>query len=749
MKNSGASESTEIASHVSNTQHTSGVAKSERNYDLTVQDIENQNMQVAIEIETPIVMGTSVNQQQHTVQDIENRNLEEFDGAPPNFVQQQHTVQDNDPNQNWQGVSPASPSLILQLPDTIQDDGSQTSEGVDAASPSVSLRPPIQVNTSEISEEFDEAPPNIVQQQHTDQGNDPNQNWEGIAAASPSVWIQDNGSQTSEGNGNAESMYNAALYGDWTAAEEVLGRDPNLAYDHITEEGDRALHVAAARKHKEFVQKLVKRMSSPSDLELLDGHGCTACCYAAMSGVVEIARVMIEENQNLATVHDENNETPLHKAALRGNKKMVSYFMEHFSKVDQDLSRQEWFDLLLVTIRSGMYDAAIKILLKNGSIATMANEEGTALHLLARRASSDFVQSARDDEDDENDASDFDKLAGELWAEMLKMGNSRVLELIKKPRNILHDAAKEGHAGIVTMLIRTYPQLIRDTDSNGYTIFHTAVKYRHIDVFSLIKQVYPMMDLRTLISQDESGDNILHLAAKSAPSNVMKLTPVLLLKKELQWFEAVETILPPSCVMLRNKDELSPRDLFSEEHKTLLKNSEMWMRNMADSCMLIATIFLSVMFAAAFTVPGGYDSQTGEPILVKRHWFKVFVVFETMGIIASVLSIIMFRSIMASSFAKEDFVFKLEKKQMVAFQALLWSLVCAFSAFMSSIVLFNMKMNGLVWFGFWALYFAGGYWLIAELSGIKSSYKMNRSILSTSTRHTIFNQYPTPLNSTA
>ncbi|KAH6801445.1 hypothetical protein C2S52_001909 [Perilla frutescens var. hirtella] len=536
-----------------------------------------------------------------------------------------------------------------------------------------------------------------------------------IVIESPTVTVHgenNNENQIPKGNGNAESMYKAALEGDWTAAEEVLGRDPNLACDRITEEGDRALHVAAARKHEEFVQKLVEKMS-PSDLELLDGRGNTACCYAAMSGTVKIACVMIEKNPNLATAPGENNEMPLHKAALRGKNKMVSYFL---SKVE-DLSIQESFDLLLVTIHGAMYGAAIEILLKNVSIATMANEKGTALHLLARQANNCYED---EDEDDivsslEEDDPDFDQLAGELWAEMQKMGKSRLLELIKKPRNILHDAVKEGHVGIVTMLIRTYPQLIRDTDSNGYTIFHTAVKYRSIKVFNLIYEVYPMIDLKTLVSQDKSGDNILHLAAKLTHQNKMKLPPVLLMQNELRWFEAVKRILPPSCVMIRNKAKLRPRDLFSAEHKTLLKNCEMSMRNMADSCMLMATILLSVMFAAAFTVPGGYDPQTGEPILAKRHWFKVFVVFEVLGLIASVLSIVMFRSIMASSFSKEDFVFQLEKKQYYAFQALLLSLVCAFSAFLSSISLFNMKMNGLVWFGFCTLYASGSIWSLAEV----------------------------------
>ncbi|KAH6758235.1 hypothetical protein C2S51_018470 [Perilla frutescens var. frutescens] len=554
-----------------------------------------------------------------------------------------------------------------------------------------------------------------------------------------------------------ESMYRAALEGDWVAAEVLLEQDSNLARDYVTEEGDRALHVAASMKRTIFVHKLVERISNASDLELLDGRGCTACCYAAISGAIKIAHIMIKKNPNLATAQDMNKKTPLHKAAFHGNKKMVSYFLE-CSKVG-DLSRQDCFDLLLVTIRSGMYDSAIKILIKNGSIATMADEEGTALHLLARRARRNFVQSARDhfvendysdfdklveelkmgksglldlteksqnrdfeksardDEDDENDyRSDFDKLAEDLWVKMQEMEKSSLLELIKKPRNILHDATKEGRVRIIIMLIRTYPQLIREIDSNGYTLFHTAVK---------------------------RGDNILHLAAKLAPPNVKKLHPALQMQIELRWFETVEAILPPSCVMMRNNDNLRPRDLFSEQHKTLLNNSEMWMRNMADSCILIATILFSVMFAAAFTVPGGYDPQTGEPIFAKRHWFKVFVVFEVLGLIASVFSIVVFRSIMASNFTEEDFVIELQVKQMMAFQALLWSLVCAFSAFMSSIALFNMKMNGLVWFGFFSLYFVGAFWLLVEIFSMMNSIRINRSIPLTSTRLTIFNQYPT------
>lgn len=129
----------------------------------------------------------------------------------------------------------------------------------------------------------------------------------------------------------------------------------------------------------------------------------------------------------------------------------------------------------------------------------------------------------------------FGVLAGKLWAEMLKLERCSLLELIKTP-NILHDAAKAGRVELLTMLTCTYPQLIWDTDSNGYTIFHIAVMHRRVDVFNLLHQVEAMIGFKT-ISQDQHGNNILHLAAKLAPRSRTKPSPAPQMQRELQWFK--------------------------------------------------------------------------------------------------------------------------------------------------------------------------------------------------------------------
>lgn len=150
-----------------------------------------------------------------------------------------------------------------------------------------------------------------------------------------------------------ESMYEAAYEGNWPAAEALLKQDEGLAYGEITDMGDRALHIAAFMAHAKFIQRLIPLVKSRSELGLHDGRGYTACCYAAMTGRVEIAHIIMDENTNLGTARNRYGTTPLQLAASYGNADIVSYFLKRAHA--GDLLRKEWFDLLLVTIRSKMY----------------------------------------------------------------------------------------------------------------------------------------------------------------------------------------------------------------------------------------------------------------------------------------------------------------------------------------------------------------------------------------------------------
>lgn len=128
-------------------------------------------------------------------------------------------------------------------------------------------------------------------------------------------------------------------------------------------------------------------------------------------------------------------------------------------------------------------------------------------------------------------------LAEKMWAEIQRLDESSVLELMRNP-SILHSAAEVGNVEIITMVTRGYPNLIWETDSDGYTIFHIAVIYRRENVFRLIHNIGARKHF-VAISNDTKGNNILHLAAKLAPPDRRNIEsiPALQMQRELAWFK--------------------------------------------------------------------------------------------------------------------------------------------------------------------------------------------------------------------
>ncbi|KAL0363747.1 UNVERIFIED_CONTAM: hypothetical protein Scaly_1329900 [Sesamum calycinum] len=165
-------------------------------------------------------------------------------------------------------------------------------------------------------------------------------------------------------------------------------------------------------------------------------------------------------------------------------------------------------------------------------------------------------------------------MAERLWAQVQILESADVLKLLEEPP-ILHEAAKVGNVGLITMLTRSDPDLIWKLDSNKHYIFHTAVCI---------------------------GKRI----GKLAPADRLKIVSgaALQMQRELLWFKEVEKVVPPSCLEIRNRQGLRPRQLFSMEHKSLLTKGETWMKETANNCMIVATSIATVAFAAAFTLPG-------------------------------------------------------------------------------------------------------------------------------------------------
>lgn len=160
--------------------------------------------------------------------------------------------------------------------------------------------------------------------------------------------------------------------------------------------------------------------------------------------------------------------------------------------------------------------------------------------------------------------------------------------------------------------------------------------------------------------------------------------------------QRVRNIVPPQYVTLRSKKK-SPKEeeeeyetadeLFLRTHTELLKDAQSWIKQTSESCSTVAVFIASVAFVAAYTIPGGSDKKTGVPILLHNSFFMVFVVMDVLSLISSLISVVLFLSILTSPFELQDFRNSLPRKLTFGFTFLFISVAVTMLAFAATIIL--------------------------------------------------------------
>lgn len=150
------------------------------------------------------------------------------------------------------------------------------------------------------------------------------------------------------------------------------------------------------------------------------------------------------------------------------------------------------------------------------------------------------------------------------------------------------------------------------------------------------------------------------------------------------FLQEVEKHVEPSYKDALNKDQKTPRTVFSEEHKDLLEEGEAWMKDTSSSSTVVGTLVVTMAFAAAFTVPGGNNSN-GLPFFLSDATFLLFIVSDAIALFASTTSVLMFLAILTSRYAEEDFFYALPKRMMIALVSLFLSLAATMIAFSATI----------------------------------------------------------------
>ncbi|KAF3973691.1 hypothetical protein ACB098_05G166300 [Castanea mollissima] len=261
----------------------------------------------------------------------------------------------------------------------------------------------------------------------------------------------------------------------------------------------------------------------------------------------------------------------------------------------------------------------------------------------------------------------------------------------EQPYHPLLEAASNGIVEIFDKMIESYPQVIGYISKDEKNILHVAIGHRQRDIFRRVKKMEVIMKCRLASLIDENGNTLLHHVAEGKTyygreSREQAAGPAFQLQEELRWLEDVRYIIPAHYIMHRNKNGKTADELFQEKHADLLKHAQKWIKETSQSCSTVSVLVATVVFAAAYTVPGGNDAS-GRPNFIDSPFFVLFTIMDVVSLAFSLTSVVMFLSILSSPFEYENFRISLPRKLLIGFTLLFFSVTTTMLSFAATIFL--------------------------------------------------------------
>nr|GMD92766.1 ankyrin repeat-containing protein NPR4-like isoform X3 [Ipomoea batatas] len=547
------------------------------------------------------------------------------------------------------------------------------------------------------------------------------------------------------------TLYQATVHGKWNEAQKFLEDKNNnralILVAPINFHKNTVLHDAAKTGNKVFVENLVAMMGDNNNTKELgvvkNRDGLTALHFAARFGNREVAEILVGKNPNLLYQRCNRGLLPIHYAACntRRSPEVFRYFWGVTKDDNEDPKVNPYAGptgatILVNLIKSKFYVVAMELANKYPALTChlTLDKEISPLEALVKY-----------------DYPIFDKITLRFWQTSIQ--NALLYKMSVEEKMVKHEEAKKlveclcdklkilndtevaslakdaiiqasylDIEEVVEKIVEANPTTAYYKDKNGRNILHIAVENRSRNVYDLICGTnvlkHDLVDER-----DNKGNTIVHLAGKLAPSHKLNSNrsivsgAALQMQRELRWFKEVQKIAPPYFSSLRNKDDKTAKMVFTDEHKDLKKEGEKWMKETATACSIIAALIVTVVFAAAITVPGGNSEgvliqgfngtinnnssingtiispmnettpDEGFPIFSKTDAFRSFYVFNSISLFTSVPSLLLFLSILTSRYAEEDFLHSLPLKLIAGIITLLASVISMMGSFSTTVYL--------------------------------------------------------------
>ncbi|WOH04423.1 hypothetical protein DCAR_0623832 [Daucus carota subsp. sativus] len=495
------------------------------------------------------------------------------------------------------------------------------------------------------------------------------------------------------------TVYKAAIADDWEAARLIFEEERNvfLAFTYFNENNPYTpLHIAVATNcsHR-FVQELVEWIMRVGDVQMLrfrDTAGHSALHYAAIVGNTQDARLLIDADPELAQMSSIKGWTALTLAAACRRKEAVNYLLQ----VTKDVINEEGTspyrgelgaDLLLYTIHSDFYDVALYLVKKYPDLVTERNTVSgqTALEILARKPNA--FPSGRIPVDKETTlaAEPSEVITTQDGTHKTSYGAFAFFWRVSRYLGAISTAVKSGIYELIEQCCLHYPAII-GYQVEGLNLVMAAISERQEKVYNL---VYQMSAYKVFTSSENTPlGNALHIAGKLAPLHRLNTVTgaALQMQRELQWFKEVEKFVLPTRRTQANFEHKTPRMVFTSEHKELLQEAKLWMKDTSSSATVVAALIVTIAFSAIFTAPGGNDNN-GKPLFLNDGVFILFAISDAIALFSSSTSVMMLLAVLSSRFAEEDFLYSLPKRLTLGLISLFISIAAIMVSFSATLSL--------------------------------------------------------------
>ena len=142
------------------------------------------------------------------------------------------------------------------------------------------------------------------------------------------VGYQGTGVVSYDGN---EYRWLAMDYIEGRTLGRVLAEGATFDLPRAVEVIRQAISGAAAKGLTTVVKRL---LDMNARLDLTDSGGCNVLYFACAAGQTEIAELLLKQNKDLATVANNNGETPIVPAVLSGKAKLIALLRRHGANID-------------------------------------------------------------------------------------------------------------------------------------------------------------------------------------------------------------------------------------------------------------------------------------------------------------------------------------------------------------------------------------------------------------------------------